>query len=108
MTKYAECTHIRAMLHVSLSLATADHATKPINALSIKLLRTHRREDVNLRAAWTMSINDFVSNFGIIIAGVLVTLLGRSWPDLAVAFAIAAIATYGGIKTLRDAFGNQK
>lgn len=79
-----------------------------INALSIKLLRTHRREDVNLRAAWTMSINDFVSNFGIIIAGGLVTLWGRNWPDLAVAFGIAAIATYGGIKTLRDAFSNQK
>lgn len=79
-----------------------------INALSIKLLRTHRREDVNLRAAWTMSINDFVSNFGIIIAGGLVTLLGRNWPDLAVAFGIVAIATYGGIKTLRDAFSNQK
>lgn len=79
-----------------------------INALSIKLLRTHRREDVNLRAAWTMSINDFVSNFGIIIAGGLVTLLGRNWPDLAVAFGIAAIATYGGIKTLRDAYSNKK
>lgn len=79
-----------------------------INALSIKLLRTHRREDVNLRAAWTMSINDFVSNFGIIIAGGLVTLLGRNWPDLAVAFGIAAIATYGGIKTLRDAYSDKK
>jgi cobalt-zinc-cadmium efflux system protein len=78
-----------------------------INTLSIKLLRKHRREDVNLRAVWTMSINDFVSNFGIIIAGGLVWLLGNNWPDLAVALAIAAVATYGGIMTLRDALGNR-
>lgn len=33
-----------------------------INALCIKLLSSDRRGDVNLRAAWTFSINDFVSN----------------------------------------------
>lgn len=74
-----------------------------INTLCIKLLRKHRREDVNLRAAWTMSINDFASSFGIVIAGGLVPLLGSNWPDLAVGLAIAAVATYGGVKTLRDA-----
>lgn len=79
-----------------------------INTLCIKLLRKHRREDVNLRAAWTMSINDFVSNFGIVIAGGLIPLVGSNWPDLAVALAIAAVATYGGVKTLRDALGKGK
>lgn len=74
-----------------------------INFLCIKLLRSHRREDVNLRAAWTMSINDFVSNLGIFIAGGLVLILGSNWPDLAVAMCIAAVAAYGGISTLRDA-----
>lgn len=79
-----------------------------INALSIKLLRKHRRGDVNLRAAWTMSINDFVSNFGIIVAGSLVFLFQSNWPDLVVALAIAAVATYGGAKTLLDVLGKGK
>lgn len=79
-----------------------------VNTLSIKLLRKHRSEDVNLRAAWTMSINDFVSNFGIIIAGGLVFLFQSNWPDLVVALAIAAVATYGGIKTLLDVLGKGK
>jgi len=74
-----------------------------VNAWCIKLLYGHRGEDVNLRAAWTMSINDFVANFGVLIAGTLVATLGSSWPDLAVAAAIAAVAGYGAIKTLRDA-----
>lgn len=74
-----------------------------INALCIKLLARDRREDVNLRAAWTFSINDFVSNLGILIAGTLVFLVGRSWPDLVIGFAIAAVAAYGGIEILRDA-----
>lgn len=74
-----------------------------INWLCIKLLARDRRGDVNLRAAWTFSINDFVSNLGILIAGTLVFLVGQSWPDLVIGFAIAAVAAYGGIKILRDA-----
>lgn len=74
-----------------------------INAWCIHLLRSQRRADVNLRAAWTMSINDFISNFGIIVAGALVLVFGHNWPDLAVAVAIALVAAYGGVKTLRDA-----
>jgi cobalt-zinc-cadmium efflux system protein len=74
-----------------------------INALCITLLCKCRSSDVNMRAAWTMSINDFVSNFGIIIAGTLVSLVGSNWPDLAIALLIAAVALYGGIKTFRDA-----
>lgn len=74
-----------------------------VNATCVKLLRRFRRSDVNLRAAWTMSVNDFASNFGIVIAGGLVAWLGTNWPDLVLALAIAAVALYGGVKTLRDA-----
>lgn len=74
-----------------------------VNALCVKLLASDHRGDVNLRAAWTFSINDFVSNLGILIAGALVFLVGQSWPDLVIGFAIAAVAAYGGIKILRDA-----
>ena len=74
-----------------------------VNALSLKLLATDRRTDVNLRAAWTFSINDFLANLGIVVAVVLVHLLGRNWPDLVVGLAIAGIAAYGGVEILRDA-----
>lgn len=74
-----------------------------INALCLKLLARDRRADVNLRAAWTFSINDFLSNLGIVVAGVLVLLLGRTWPDLVIGLAIAVVAAYGGIEILRDA-----
>ena len=79
-----------------------------INVLCVKLLRSHRGEDVNLRAAWTMSLNDFVSNFGIFAAGGLVLVVGSNWPDLAVAFCIALVAVYGGISPLRDAAQTQR
>lgn len=74
-----------------------------LNALSLKLLARERRGDVNLRAAWTFSINDFLSNLGIVVAGVLVQLIGRNWPDLVVGLAIAGVAAYGGVEILRDA-----
>jgi cation diffusion facilitator family transporter len=75
-----------------------------INMLCIKLLRKYRHDEVNLRASWTMSINDFVSNFGIIIAGLFVLIFKNNWPDLLVAFAIAGVAIYGSIITFRDSY----
>ena len=74
-----------------------------VNTLCLKLLARNSRGDVNLRAAWTFSINDFLSNLGIVAAGVLVSLLGRTWPDLAIGLAIAGVAAYGGVEILRDA-----
>ncbi len=75
-----------------------------LNYWCIRILRAFRGEDVNLRAAWTMSINDFASNTGIVIAGVLVLMFGANWPDLLVGAAIALVAVYGGVDTLRDAW----
>ncbi len=74
-----------------------------VNLLSLKLLKRLKNKDVNLRAATTFSFNDFVSNGGIILAGVVVLLTGSNWPDLLVGIAVAAIAAYGGFDILRDA-----
>ena len=74
-----------------------------INLLCLNLLRGLRHKDVNLRAAWTFSINDFVANTGVLVAGILVAWLNRSWPDLVVGFAIALVAAKGGLEILRDA-----
>ena len=74
-----------------------------INYLCLRLLQKLENKDVNLRAATTFSLNDFISNGGIVIAGALVMWLGVNWPDLVVGLATAAIQLWGGIKILRDA-----
>lgn len=74
-----------------------------INLVCIRLLRHVRQHDVSLRAAWTSSINDVISNVGLLAAGGLVAGLERSWPDLVIAIAIALVAAKGGIEILSDA-----
>ena len=74
-----------------------------VNLICLRLLQKMKSKDVNLRAATTFSFNDFISNGGIIIAGIVVMLTGANWADLAVGVAVACIAIYGGIDILRDA-----
>ena len=74
-----------------------------VNILCLKLLSRHRSGGVDLRAAWTFSVNDLVSNFGVLVAGILVAVVGRPWPDLVIAGAISMVAAKGGIGTILDA-----
>lgn len=74
-----------------------------VNLLCLRLLQRLHSGDVNLRAATTFSFNDFVSNSGILIAGGLVAWTGRSWPDLVIGAAIAAVALKGGLEILGEA-----
>lgn len=74
-----------------------------VNLWCLLLLKRMENKDVNLRAATTFSLNDFFSNGGIIVAGIIVLLTGANWPDLTVGIAVAGIAIYGGIDILRDA-----
>lgn len=74
-----------------------------VNYYCLWLLRRLKDPDVNLRAATTFSFNDFISNGGILVAGLLVLWLGSNWPDLLVGFATAVIAIKGGVEILRDA-----
>ncbi|AGH50423.1 putative CDF-family cation efflux system protein [Sphingomonas sp. MM-1] len=74
-----------------------------VNFVCLKLLQRLREPDVNLRAATTFSFNDFISNGGILVAGLLVWWLGSNWPDLLVGFLTAIIAIKGGVEILRDA-----
>lgn len=76
-----------------------------VNGICIWLLARLEAPDVNVRAANTFSLNDFISNGGILVAGGLVWWLGSNWPDLVVGIAVAGIAAWGGIRILRDAHG---
>jgi cation diffusion facilitator family transporter len=74
-----------------------------VNVICLRLLQRLEGKDVNLRAATTFSFNDFISNGGIIVAGVIVMLTGANWPDLVVGVAVALVAIYGAFNILRDA-----
>jgi len=76
-----------------------------VNLACVILLRRIQDPDVNVRAANTFSLNDFVANLGILVAGGLVAWLGSNWPDLVVGVAVAAVAAWGGVEILRDAHG---
>ena len=72
-----------------------------MNLWCLYLLNKLKNKDVNLRAATTFSFNDFISNGGIVVAGIVVLLTGANWPDLIVGIAVACIAVYGGFEILR-------
>ena len=74
-----------------------------VNVAALRVLRPLGGGDVNLRAAWTFSVNDLAANIGVLIAGVLVAWSGQSWPDLLAGFVIALLAASGGRKILADA-----
>lgn len=79
-----------------------------INYWCMRLLARLSEKDVNLRAAETFSFNDFVSNGGILVAGVLVAWTGERWPDLLVGLAVVGIALKGSVEILRDAWREQQ
>lgn len=74
-----------------------------IKVVCLRILHRSRRDDVSLRAAWTFSMNDFLSNLGLLAAGILVAWLGSAWPDLVAGLALAIMAAKGGVEILRDA-----
>ena len=79
-----------------------------INLWCLVLLRRTRSDDVNMKAAETFSFNDFISNGGVVVAGVLVLWLGSSWPDLVAGALIAAVAFKGGIEILQSVRENKR
>lgn len=73
-----------------------------VNLWCLRLLKKTRSDDVNMRAAETFSFNDFFSNGGIIVAGLLVLWLDQPWPDLVVGAIVAVVAFKGGLEILAD------
>jgi len=88
---------------IGITMMAMSAVAAVVNFICLKLLQRLREPDVNLRAATTFSFNDFISNGGSLIAGLLVWWLGSNWPDLLVGLLAAAIAVKGGVEILRDA-----
>jgi cobalt-zinc-cadmium efflux system protein len=79
-----------------------------INLVCVKLLERLGEQDVNVRAAQTFSLNDFVANGGVLLAGILVLWTGQPWPDLLVTLGVVAVVAKGGFEILRDARETEK
>ncbi|PSL14543.1 cation diffusion facilitator family transporter [Shimia abyssi] len=74
-----------------------------VNVGAALVLIPHRAGDANVRAVWLFSRNDAIGNAAVVVAAVLVALTGTSWPDLIVAFAIAALFLQSSWVIVRDA-----
>lgn len=74
-----------------------------INLLAALALVPHRAGDANVRAVWLFSRNDAIANAAVVGAAGLVGWTGTAWPDLAVAFAIAALFLHSSWVIMRDA-----
>jgi len=73
------------------------------NLVCLSLLWPRRTDDVNMRSAWTCSLNDVASNAGVLLAGAGVAFTGQAWPDIAAGLLIAALFFTSAVGVIRDA-----
>lgn len=79
-----------------------------VNVLAAVLLIPHRKGDANMRAVWLFSRNDAIGNLAVVVAAGLVWLLNSPWPDLIVAFAVAALFLQSAWTIIRHARSDLK
>lgn len=71
------------------------------NLSCVALLAKHRQGGVHLKASWIFSTNDALANLGVMLAGVLVAVTGRAWPDLVVGTVVGCLVLWGAVRILR-------
>lgn len=74
-----------------------------VNVASAAVLMKHRVGDANVRAVWLFSRNDALGNVAVLIAAVMVGVMQTPWPDLVVAFVMAALFLQSSWSILVDA-----
>lgn len=77
------------------------------NVSCLALLSKHRHGEVHMRASWIFSTNDVIANLGVIGAGALVAATGSRLPDLFIGVIIAGVVLRGGVRIVRDAWGER-
>jgi Co/Zn/Cd efflux system component len=78
------------------------------NMVSVMLLMKYRDGDSNVRSVWLCSRNDAIGNVAVMIAGAGVFATGTIWPDIAVAFVIAALFMHSSIKITLQAISEYR
>ena len=74
-----------------------------VNVLAAVVLIPHRKGDANMRAVWLFSRNDAIGNLAVVAAAALVWWLNSPWPDLLMAFVVAALFLHSAWLIIRDA-----
>ena len=73
------------------------------NAYCLRLLWSHRSEDVNMSSVWLCSRNDIIANSSVLLAAVLVWALNSQWPDLVIGLGIALLFLRSSFSVFKDA-----
>ena len=74
-----------------------------VNITVALLLYRYRTGDANMRSVWICSRNDAINNLLVVVAGFGVLFTGSGWPDLIVAFIMAALGISGGWQIIQQA-----
>lgn len=69
------------------------------------LLLAFRRGDSNMRSVWICTRNDVLGNTAVLVAAGAVAATNSLWPDVAVAFAMAALGLSGAWQIVSQARG---
>jgi Co/Zn/Cd efflux system component len=74
------------------------------NVTCLLLIAKKRHAGAHMKASWIFSANDVIANFGVILAGLLVSWTGSHYPDLIIGLVIGLIVMNGArrILQLRD------
>jgi cobalt-zinc-cadmium efflux system protein len=76
-----------------------------VNGLSAVLFARGSRTDLNLRAAFQHLLADAAVSAGVVVAGIAVTVTGKSWIDPVTSLLITLVIAWGSWGLLRDAVG---
>lgn len=71
------------------------------NVTCLVLIAKKRDRGAHMKASYIFSANDVIANFGVIVAGALVTWTGSAYPDLVVGTVIAIIVLTGARRILK-------
>lgn len=71
------------------------------NVACLVLIAKKRDRGAHMKASYIFSANDVIANFGVIVAGALVTWTGSAYPDLVVGTVIAIIVLSGAGRILK-------
>jgi cobalt-zinc-cadmium efflux system protein len=73
-----------------------------INFASALLFAKGRKGDINMRAAFQHLMADAAVSAGVVVAGLLIVLTGRSWIDPVTSLVITGVIAWGSWSLLRD------
>jgi len=73
------------------------------NIICLRLIMSHRKGDVHMRASWIFSKNDVIANLGVVTAGALVWSLDSRWPDIIIGIIVSIIVIIGARTIIKEA-----